>query len=76
MDLTFDDSTNRKIFGHEAAEDEDILRLKEYYFKSKTYERLSADMPLRILIGHKGIGKSAMIVVSISLLSPIHKEES
>ncbi|MBC6613312.1 hypothetical protein H8B15_20495 [Hymenobacter sp. BT507] len=52
---SFDDVTIRNLFGSEAGEDEDISRLKQYYFKSDIYERVKAPMPLRILVGHKGI---------------------
>ncbi len=60
----WDDDTIRAVFGHEAAEDDDINRLKEFYFKNATYSRLRANHPLRLLIGHKGIGKSAMLAVA------------
>ena len=63
--LQFDDETIQALFGHEAAEDEDKARLKEYYFKSDTYRRIRADLPLRILVGHKGIGKSALFTVAM-----------
>lgn len=58
------DDTIRFIFGHEAAEDDDIERLKKYYFKNTTYERLRSSTALRILIGHKGVGKSALLTVA------------
>ncbi|HML74218.1 MAG TPA: ATP-binding protein, partial [Anaerohalosphaeraceae bacterium] len=61
----FDDKTIQEIFGHEAAENENKQRLKEYYFKSKTFERITADLPLRILVGHKGIGKSALFMIAM-----------
>ncbi|MDO9533415.1 MAG: hypothetical protein Q7O12_14990 [Deltaproteobacteria bacterium] len=64
--LSFDDETIQKLFGHEAAEDDDFNRLKEFYFKSKIYNRIIADLPLRILVGHKGIGKSALFMIAIS----------
>lgn len=59
--ITFDDVTIEKLFGSEAADYENIERLREYYFKGKIYERVTADLPLRIVVGHKGIGKSALI---------------
>lgn len=64
--IEFSDEVIQKLFGHEAAEDEDISRLKEYYFKNKTYTRITADLPLRILVGHKGIGKSALFKIAMS----------
>ncbi|HEY6763286.1 MAG TPA: hypothetical protein VI386_00825 [Candidatus Sulfotelmatobacter sp.] len=65
-DLVFSEEIIQKIFGHEAAEDEEFDRLKEYYFKSKTYDKIKADLPLRILVGHKGIGKSALFKVAMA----------
>ena len=62
----FSDENIQKIFGHEAAEDEAVERLKEYYFKNDTFEQVSADLKLRILVGHKGIGKSALFKVASS----------
>lgn len=52
------------IFGYEAAEDENISRLTDYYFKSDVYRKVHNDLPLRILVGHKGIGKSATFKIS------------
>jgi hypothetical protein len=65
-DIVFSEETIQRIFGHEAAEDEEFDRLREYYFKSKTYEKIKADLPLRILVGHKGIGKSALFKVAMA----------
>ena len=59
--IAFDDVTIENLFGNEAADYENITRLREYYFKGKAYARVTADLPLRILVGHKGIGKSALI---------------
>lgn len=59
--ITFDDATIEKLFGNEAADYENIERLKAYYFKGKVYSRVTADLPLRIVVGHKGVGKSALI---------------
>lgn len=64
--IEFNEVNLQKLFGHEAAEDEDPHRLIEYYFKSSVYNQVVADLPLRILVGHKGIGKSALIKVAIS----------
>ncbi len=68
MDRSFEfkEEIIQRIFGHEAAEDEEIERLKQYYFKSKTYEKVAADLALRILVGHKGIGKSALFKIAMS----------
>ena len=65
-DSVFSEENIRRMFGHEAAEDEDDVRLKEYYFKNDIYEQVAADLRLRILVGHKGIGKSALFKIAAS----------
>lgn len=62
--INFTDEVVSKLFGKEAAEDEDFGRLQSYYIKSRTHERLTANLPLRILVGHKGIGKSAIFTIA------------
>jgi hypothetical protein len=62
--VKFDDAAIQQMFGHEAAEDENPQRLRAYYFKGSVYQRASSDLPLRILVGHKGIGKSALFQVA------------
>lgn len=64
-EFRFDEITIQKLFGNEAAEDESTERLKEYYFKNDIFNKIAVDLPLRILVGHKGIGKSALFNVSI-----------
>jgi hypothetical protein len=64
--VNFSDENVAEIFGHEAAEDEDIERLKSYYFKGKVYSQVANNLPIRILVGHKGIGKSALFQVAMS----------
>lgn len=63
--MNFDDKTIHALFGSEAAEDEDPARLKQYFFKSDVYRSIRSQLPLKIVVGHKGIGKSAMITVAI-----------
>ena len=63
--MDFNEYELQRLFGHEAAEDEDPERLKEYYFKSKIYDQVVNDLPLRVLVGHKGIGKSALFKVAL-----------
>ena len=62
--INFTDEAVSKLFGKEAAEDEDFNRLQSYYIKSRTHEKLTANLPLRILVGHKGIGKSAIFTIA------------
>ncbi|MBI2731495.1 MAG: hypothetical protein HYX40_12225 [Sphingobacteriales bacterium] len=64
--VEFTDENIQKLFGYEDAESEPIERLKEYYFKNETYARVVSDLPIRILVGHKGIGKSALFKISMS----------
>lgn len=62
--MIFDDETVAALFGHEAAENESIDKLMLYYFKNDIFKRVTAHLPLRILVGHKGIGKSALLSVA------------
>lgn len=64
--LSFSEPEIQALFGHEAAEDENPQRLRDYYFKSSTYDHVATDLPFRILVGHKGIGKSALFQVAIA----------
>ena len=64
--LQFNEETIRAIFGHEAAEDETIERLKAYYLKTSVYSSMKSSIPLLILVGHKGVGKSALLKVLAS----------
>ncbi len=63
--LEFTERQIQRLFGHEAAEDEDPERLKEYYFRRDVYDQIVGSRQLRVLVGHKGIGKSAMFAVAI-----------
>jgi len=63
--LKFTEQTIQEVFGHEAAEDENKSRLRKYYFKGKIFDRVCTDLPLRILVGHKGIGKSALVSIAM-----------
>ena len=62
--MDFTEENIAALFGHEAAEDEDIERLKGYYFKGNIFSQVVNDLPLRILVGHKGIGKSALFHIA------------
>ena len=63
---SFDDETIQQLFGFEDAESENPERLKEYFLKKDTFNRVVTDLPLRILVGHKGTGKSALFRVAMS----------
>lgn len=62
--MEFNDENIRELFGTDAAEDDDPKRLKAYFFKNRAYQNIRANLPLRILVGHKGIGKSALLKIS------------
>lgn len=62
--MDFTEENIAALFGHEAAEDEDIERLKGYYLKGNIFSQVANDLPLRILVGHKGIGKSALFHIA------------
>lgn len=57
----FDDHTIETIFGADDAENEDPTRFVAYFYYNRAYESLIADLPIRILVGHKGVGKSALL---------------
>ena len=63
--MEFSEEEIAALFGHEAAESEDIERLKGYYYKSQVFSQVVNNLPLRILVGHKGIGKSALFRVAM-----------
>lgn len=64
--VEFTDENIQRLFGFEDAESEHVDRLRDYYFKNDTYLRVTGDLPIRILVGHKGVGKSALFKVSIA----------
>ena len=64
--MEFSETNIARLFGHEAAEDEDIELLRLYYFKSNTFGQVANDLPMRVLVGHKGIGKSALFKVAMA----------
>jgi hypothetical protein len=61
----FTEEDIRKLFGSEAAEDENPNRLRTYFFKAPLYEQVISNIPLRIVVGHKGIGKSALFKIAM-----------
>ncbi|MCD6019624.1 MAG: hypothetical protein K0S53_2745 [Bacteroidetes bacterium] len=64
--IQFTEENIRRLFGFEDAEGEEVERLKQYYFKNDTFEHVLADLPIRVLVGHKGVGKSALFRVAMS----------
>lgn len=57
----FDDVTIQQIFGADDAENENDERLKEYFYRNMAYDLLTSNLPVRVLVGHKGVGKSALL---------------
>jgi hypothetical protein len=57
----FNDVNIEKLFGIEDAENEDENRLKQYFFRNKAFDKLTQELPIRIVVGHKGVGKSALL---------------
>jgi hypothetical protein len=60
----FDDETIERLFGADDAENETEERFKEYFYSNKAYEALISALPVRVLVGHKGVGKSALLKMS------------
>jgi hypothetical protein len=59
--FSFDDATLVRLFGEDAAENDPPERFKEYFFRNRAYDSVRASLPVRILVGHKGTGKSALL---------------
>jgi hypothetical protein len=64
--IIFNDENIQSLFGFEDAESEPIERLKESYFKKNIFDNVTSNVPIRILVGHKGTGKSALFKIAIS----------
>ena len=62
--VIFSEVEIKKLFGDLAAEDDPQNRFKSYFFKSDTYIKIHNQLPLRVLVAHKGIGKSAVFRMS------------
>ncbi|HHF3232857.1 TPA: hypothetical protein ACPJ2O_004467 [Vibrio diabolicus] len=60
----FESSNIPRLFGYEDAADEDSTRLKEYFFKRGDYDAIKSDLPLSIVVGFKGVGKSALLKIA------------
>ncbi len=62
--IDFSEEQIRELFGDLAAEDESIDRFESYFVKTDTYDKIHNSLPIRILVAHKGIGKSAIFRMS------------
>lgn len=61
--MIFHEENIRRVFGHEAAEDDNEENLYNYYVKNSAYETLKSNLPLYVVVGHKGTGKSALLKI-------------
>ena len=57
----FDAESRRSLFGAEDAENEDIERFKEYFVGNKAYDEVRSELSIRLVVGAKGTGKSALL---------------
>lgn len=63
-EINFSEQQIREMFGDLAAEDEKKERFSSYFIKTDIYEKIHNYLPIRILVAHKGIGKSAVFRMS------------
>jgi len=59
--MNFTDEVIEKIFGADEAEGESPERFLQYFYYNEAYDSVASDLSMRILVGHKGVGKSAVI---------------
>lgn len=62
--IDFSEEQIREMFGDLAAEDEKRERFSSYFIKTDVYKKIHNFLPIRILVAHKGIGKSAVFRMS------------
>lgn len=62
--VDFSEEQIREMFGDLAAEDEEKERFSSYFIKTDVYKKIHNFLPIRILVAHKGIGKSAVFRMS------------
>lgn len=63
--MLFNEIELLNLLGCEAAEDDTYARLSQFFIKTDTYSQLVTDLPLRIVVGFKGVGKSALFKMAI-----------
>jgi predicted AAA+ superfamily ATPase len=61
---SLDPGTINELFGSFDAEQESLDRFKDYFVTNSFFESFMADFPLRIAVGNKGAGKSALLRAS------------
>ena len=62
--IDFSEEQIRDMFGDLAAEDEKKDRFSAYFIKTDVYKKIHNFLPIRILVAHKGIGKSPVFRMS------------
>ena len=62
--IDFSEEQIRDMFGDLAAEEERKERYRAYFIKTDVYKKIHNFLPIRILVAHKGIGKSAVFQMS------------
>ena len=62
--IDFSDEQIREMLGDLAAEDEKRDRFSSYFVKTDVYKKIHNFLPIRVLVAHKGIGKSAVFRMS------------
>lgn len=63
--MLFNELELQNLLGSEAAEDDTYTHLSQFFIKTDTYSQLVTDLPLRIVVGFKGVGKSALFKMAI-----------
>lgn len=62
--IDYSEEQIRGMFGDLAAEDENTERFSSYFIKTDVYKKIHNFLPIRILVAHKGVGKSAVFRMS------------
>jgi hypothetical protein len=62
--VAFSDETIEKLFGKEAAENENAERFMQYSVKGDYFASIYNNLSLRVIVGHKGSGKSALMRIA------------
>ena len=62
--IVFSEEQIRSLFGHLAAEDESRDQFSKCFIKTDVYKKIHNFLPIRILVAHKGVGKSAVFRMS------------
>ncbi|GGL30007.1 hypothetical protein [Caulobacter rhizosphaerae] len=64
MTTPFSHDNLGEIFGSDAADTEDPARLYSAFVSNESYYEVRAPNPITLVVGQKGIGKTALMLVS------------